>query len=177
MSAESGAVADPAGRRHAVLDSPVGPLTVVAAADGLIGVYFEGHLRLPDAAGFGPRAESADDPTLTAAADQLAGYFAGTRTAFDLPLAPVGNPFQRRVWDLLRQIPYGQTRSYGQLARRLGDVGLARAVGSANGANPLSIVVPCHRVVGTDGTLTGYAGGVARKRLLLDLEQPGSTLF
>ncbi|GAA2005972.1 methylated-DNA--[protein]-cysteine S-methyltransferase [Nakamurella flavida] len=171
MSAESG------DRRHAVLDSPVGPLTVVAGREGLTGVYFADHLRRPDTAGFGPAVDPVTDELLDRAARQLGEYFLGDRRAFDLPLAPAGAPFQRAVWDLLTGIPYGETRSYGALARRLGDVGLARAVGTANGANPLSVVVPCHRVVGSDGSLTGYAGGLARKRLLLDLERPGSTLF
>lgn len=169
--------AEPGDRRHAVLDSPVGPLTVVAGREGLTGVYFADHLRRPDAAGFGPAVDPVADELLDRAVRQFGEYFAGTRRAFDLPLAPVGAPFQRAVWDLLTGIPYGETRSYGALARRLGDVGLARAVGTANGANPLSVVVPCHRVVGSDGSLTGYAGGLARKRLLLDLERPGTTLF
>lgn len=164
-------------RRHARLDSPVGRLTVVADRDALTGIFFADHLRMPDAAGFGPMVDPTDDDLLDAARRQLTEYFAGSRRAFQLPLAPVGAPFRRAVWELLTAIPYGETRSYGQLALLLGDPGLARAVGTANGANPLSIVVPCHRVVGSDGTLTGYAGGLARKRLLLDLEQPGSTLF
>lgn len=169
--------AEPGDRRHTVLDSPVGPLTVVADREGLTAVYFADHLRRPDAAGFGPVVTPVADELLDRAARQLGEYFLGARRAFDLPLAPVGAPFQRAVWDLLIAIPYGETCSYGALARRLGDVGLARAVGTANAANPLSVVVPCHRVVGSDGSLTGYAGGLARKRLLLDLERPGSTLF
>jgi methylated-DNA-[protein]-cysteine S-methyltransferase len=108
------------------------------------------------------------------ASAQLAEYFDGSRTDFDLPLAPRGNDFQRRVWALLVQIPYGQTRAYGRLATELGDPGLARAVGAANGQNPRSISVPCHRVVGAGGKLTGYAGGLDRKAYLLDLETPAS---
>lgn len=165
---------------YAVVDTPVGELTLVGGPGGenvLAAIYFPDHARRPDAAGFGPR----DDDAFPTARDQLAEYFAGVRTSFDLELAPRGNEFQRKVWQLLTTIPYGQTRSYGQLAAQLGDPGLARAVGAANGRNPLSIVVPCHRVVGHDGSLTGYAGGLARKAFLLQLEQPAGdrrpTLF
>ena len=115
--------------------------------------------------------ESAD-PVLAAAAVQLGEYFVGERTVFDLPLAPRGDDFQRKVWALLCEIPYGETRSYGQLARALGDVNLSQAVGWANGRNPISIIVPCHRVIGSDGSLVGYAGGLDRKRFLLSLEEP-----
>ena len=138
----------------------------------LTGVYFEDHRRGPSPAALGPRDD--DRPEFAAARWQLAEYFAGARTVFDLPLAPRGEPFRQRVWSLLRQIPYGETRSYGQLARELGDPALAQAVGSANGRNPLSVIVPCHRVVGADGSLTGYAGGLERKRFLLELEGAGS---
>ncbi|UCM91090.1 methylated-DNA--[protein]-cysteine S-methyltransferase [Streptomyces marincola] len=153
---------------HTVLDSPLGALTVVAADGALTGLYFEGHLRMPPAGSLGER----DERGFEDARVQLAEYFAGRRTRFDLPLAPRGNAFQQRVWELLRGIPYGETRSYGALARELGDPGLAQAVGAANGRNPVSIVVPCHRVVGADGSLTGYAGGLDRKRFLLALEEP-----
>lgn len=153
---------------HAVLDSPVGELTLVGHDDALSGVYFPEHVRRPDQQIFGAR----DDDAFPAARRQLAEYFAGTRTAFDLELEPAGNTFQHKVWAQLRQIPYGRTRTYGQLADALGDPGLARAVGAANGQNPLSIIVPCHRVVGSDGKLTGYAGGLARKAFLLELEIP-----
>jgi methylated-DNA-[protein]-cysteine S-methyltransferase len=108
---------------------------------------------------------------------QLAEYFAGTRTGFSLPLAPAGDPFDVKVWEMLGAIGYGETKSYGDLARQLGDVVLSQAVGAAIGRNPLSVVVPCHRVVGSDGRLVGYAGGLARKRWLLDLEQSDSRLF
>jgi methylated-DNA-[protein]-cysteine S-methyltransferase len=111
----------------------------------------------------------ADEP-FAAAREQLAEYFAGERRDFDLPLAPEGTPFQQRVWSALRDIPYGETRSYGELAEQIGRPGAARAVGLANGRNPISIVVPCHRVIGSDGSLTGYGGGVERKRQLLELE-------
>ena len=151
---------------HAIVPSPVGELTLVGHDGALTGVYFPEHVRRPDQESFGPR----DDAAFTIAAVQLAEYFAGTRTAFDLELAPRGNRFQRKVWAQLIEIPYGETRTYGQLATALGDPGLARAVGAANGQNPLSIIVPCHRVVGSNGKLTGYAGGLQRKAFLLELE-------
>lgn len=153
---------------HTVIDSPVGALTLLADAGALTAVYFPEHTRRPDDAEFGPR----DDAPFAEAIRQLGEYFAGKRTVFDLPLAPKGDDFKQRVWALLREIPYGQTRSYGQLAEMLGDKNLSRAVGAANGKNPLSIIVPCHRVVGADGNLVGYAGGLDRKRFLLALEEP-----
>lgn len=147
--------------------SPVGPLRLVAGADGLRAVAFAQGRRAP-AAGPAPRT---DDGAFDAVRRQLDAYFAGRLRRFDLPLHPIGTPFQQRVWDALREIPYGATVSYGDLAARLGTTGAARAVGLANGRNPLAIVVPCHRVVGSDGRLTGYAGGLARKEYLLGLEQ------
>ncbi len=162
---------------YTVVDSPVGALTLVGDGDALSALYFPEHARRPGEDTFGPR----DDGAFAPARRQLAEYFAGERTSFDLRLAPRGNDFQRKVWRLLTAIPYGRTRTYGQLAAELGDPGLARAVGAANGRNPISIVVPCHRVVGHDGALTGYAGGLARKAYLLELEQPAAarpvTLF
>lgn len=152
--------------RHTVMDSPLGALTLVGDGEALTGIYFEGHLRGPSPDALGPR----DPAGFEEAERQLQEYFAGERQSFDLPLAPRGEPFQQRVWRLLRQIPYGETRSYGRLAHELGSPGLAQAVGAANGRNPLSVVVPCHRVVGADGSLTGYAGGLERKRRLLELE-------
>lgn len=152
-----------------MVPSPIGPLTLVVADDGhLVGLYTEGHPRYPSPEGLGPRVPGA----LPAAVDQLAEYFAGERTAFDLPLRPVGDAFSTRVWKLVRAIAHGRTRSYGDLARELGEPRLAQAVGAANARNPLLVVVPCHRVVGADGALVGYAGGLHRKRYLLDLEQP-----
>ncbi|HWM38155.1 MAG TPA: methylated-DNA--[protein]-cysteine S-methyltransferase [Streptomyces sp.] len=153
--------------RHTVLDSPLGALTLVAEDDALIGVYFEGHQRGPSPEALGPREEAGFEQ----ARQQLEEYFDGQRRHFDLPLAARGDSFQQRVWKLLEQIPYGETRTYGQLAREMGDPALAQAVGAANGRNPLSVIVPCHRVVGADGKLTGYAGGLERKRFLLDLEE------
>ena len=130
--------------------------------------------------GFGtPSTPSGDARATAAAAIQLEQYFAGERTEFDLPLAPEGTPFQQRVWAELVRIPFAETRSYGQLAQQLGSPGGSRAVGLANGRNPIGIIVPCHRVVGAAGSLTGYGGGLERKRLLLDLESrvAGHQLF
>lgn len=161
---------------HTTIASPIGALTLVGdvrsdGATALRAVYMEDHRHAPSPESFGDR----DDDAFTDAAAQLAEYFAGTRTTFDLPLDPRGNDFQKRVWAKLRAIPYGETRSYGELARELGDPNLSRAVGTANGRNPISIIVPCHRVVGSDGSLTGYAGGLDRKRFLLALERPVET--
>lgn len=154
--------------RHTVVESPVGPLTLVGDGAALIGLYFDGHLRTPRVTDLGPRADDGFETTR----HQLSEYFAGTRREFDLELAPRGSAFEKQVWALLTKIPYGETRTYGQLAAELGDPGAAQAVGNANGWNPISVIVPCHRVVGTSGGLTGYAGGLARKRLLLSLEEP-----
>jgi methylated-DNA-[protein]-cysteine S-methyltransferase len=150
---------------HTVVGSPVGPLLLVSAhGSGLSGLYFAQHRHRPTDLG----TESATP--FAAAREQLAEYFAGRRLAFDLELEPIGTPFQRRVWDGLAGIGYGRTESYGQLARRIGAPAAVRAVGLANGRNPLSIVVACHRVVGSSGRLTGYAGGLDAKRWLLDHE-------
>lgn len=151
---------------HTTIGSPLGELTLVASDGLLAAVYFAEHRRRPDPMEFGPRVTTGFE----AAIEQLGEYFRRDRTRFDLVLAPRGSEFQRRVWELLRRIPYGETRSYGQLAAELGDPRLARMVGAANGRNPLSVIVPCHRVVGADGALVGYAGGLERKRFLLDLE-------
>ena len=153
--------------RHTVTGSPVGPLTLVADGTALIGLYFDDHRRRPRLTDRGPRADDGFD----AVTRQLQEYFAGTRREFDLELAPRGSAFEQQVWALLTKIPYGETRSYGQLAAGLGDPGGAQAVGNANGWNPISIIVPCHRVVGSGGGLTGYAGGLPRKRFLLSLEE------
>jgi len=154
-------------RTHNILDSPLGELTLVASDGVLSGLYMVAHRRRPSD-DLGART----DAGFEAAAEQLAEYFAGTRTGFELETAAEGNGFQRRVWQQLAGIPYGETRSYGELASALGDRALAQAVGSANGRNPLSIIVPCHRVVGADGSLVGYAGGLERKEFLLQLENP-----
>ena len=155
---------------HTTIDSPLGELTLVADGEALAGLYFARQWYRPDPATFGAFVPATG--VLAEAGRQLTGYFTGDRTAFDLPLAPRGDAFQRRVWDLVARIPYGRTRTYGTLARELGDPALAQRVGGAVGRNPLAIIVPCHRVVGADGRLTGYAGGLDRKRRLLDLESP-----
>ncbi|MBD0293343.1 MAG: methylated-DNA--[protein]-cysteine S-methyltransferase [Jiangellaceae bacterium] len=144
------------------IDSPLGPLLVIADDDGITGLHMTDRPASPGSSG---------DPTRFAAARrQLAEYFAGDRTEFDLPLHPVGTPFQLRVWAALRTIPYGEIRSYGEIAAQIGSPGAARAVGLANGRNPIAVIVPCHRVIGASGALTGYGGGLPRKQLLLDLE-------
>jgi methylated-DNA-[protein]-cysteine S-methyltransferase len=147
--------------------SPVGELTLVAGDGGLTGVYFPRHWYRPDPATFGRPAQAGFGEVRC----QLAEYFAGERQSFDLRLDARGDEFQRRVWELIGRIPYGRTVTYGDLARELGGQVLAKEVGAAVGRNPLSVIVPCHRVVGRDGRLTGYAGGLARKRFLLDLEE------
>jgi len=165
---------------HTTFDTPIGELTLVATDGVLSGVYFPGHWTRPDPGTFGERvADGFDD-----AERQLGEYFAGERSTFTVSSVRVGDGFQRRVWDLLTEIPYGQTTTYGELARELGDAKLARAVGRAVGHNPLSVIVPCHRVLGKDGGLTGYAGGLERKRFLLELEaalparrEPAPSLF
>jgi methylated-DNA-[protein]-cysteine S-methyltransferase len=159
---------------HVIIDSPIGPLTLVAADGMLIGLYLDaprsGSARhQPGADVLGAPADPASEP-FSAAAEQLAAYFGGRLTDFTLPLAPAGTPFQRRVWAGLQAIPYGETWSYGQLASKIGNPAAVRAVGLANGRNPIAVVIPCHRVIGSDGSLTGYGGGLDRKRFLLDLE-------
>ncbi|UCR90505.1 methylated-DNA--[protein]-cysteine S-methyltransferase [Mycetocola spongiae] len=156
------------------MDSPVGELTLVARGEALAAVYFDGHIRRPSAAECGPVVDGTRDPLLARTRAQLNEYFAGERTAFDLPLDPVGEEFAVRVWMLLREIPYGSTTRYGALAEHLGGRSYAQAVGGAVGRNPLSIIVPCHRVLGSDGTLTGFAGGTTRKAFLLELEESDS---
>ncbi|MHB1862698.1 MAG: methylated-DNA--[protein]-cysteine S-methyltransferase [Gemmatimonadaceae bacterium] len=162
--------------RFLTMPSPVGVLTLAASAAGLVGVYFERHQHgpppheqsrwVPDRGQSNP-----ESVVLARARDQLNAYFDGTLTRFDLPLAAEGTPFQRQVWDALRRIPFGSTMSYGALARALGRPTATRAVGAANGRNPISIVVPCHRVIGADGSLTGFGGGMERKRWLLEHER------
>ncbi|MHA6761239.1 methylated-DNA--[protein]-cysteine S-methyltransferase [Streptacidiphilus sp. PAMC 29251] len=160
--------------RHALVDTVLGAVTVVASDQAVVGLYFSHHWYLPPADSIGPRVEVQGDALLEAVRTQLTEYLAGDRTAFDLPTATQGNPLQERVWAMLREIPYGETTTYGELAERLGDKALAQAVGQANGHNPISIIVPCHRVVGKNGKLTGYAGGLERKQFLLELEEPES---
>ena len=143
--------------------TPLGDLLLVAADGALVRAHFP-PFEQPEVP------PSPGEPVLVEAARQLTEHFAGLRTDFDLPLAPPGTPFQRRVWDELRRIPYGTTTTYGELAARLGDPKCVRAVGLANGRNPIAVVVPCHRVIGSDGKLRGYAAGVGRKQRLLALE-------
>lgn len=161
---------DPAGpphRVHTVMDSPIGPLTLAAADGALTGLHLLERRHPPDPDIFG----EPDPAPFTEAVDQLRAYFAGQRTEFDLPLAPAGTPFQQRVWAALRAIPFGQTVSYGQLADRIGRPTAARAVGAANGRNPISIIVPCHRLVSSTGGLISYGGGLERKAWLLAHER------
>ena len=183
-------------RSHTVVDSPVGPITLLATDGKLTGLYMS-ERRYPPAAEqlgteesgaersgaerFGAERSGAERSGAEqfgapagspfAAAAQLSDYFAGRLTSFDLPVTMTGTAFQRLVWSALREIPYGTTVSYGELAARIGRPSAARAVGLANGRNPISIIVPCHRVVGSDGSLTGYGGGLERKRYLLALER------
>jgi methylated-DNA-[protein]-cysteine S-methyltransferase len=160
-------------RCHTVLDSPLGPLTVVVEDDQLVGLYVEQGLAkaLERSATLGTPSDPEDVPLLQAVADQLAAYFRGELTEFDLPVAAAGTPFQQRVWEALQRIPYGETWSYGRLATEIGNPAASRAVGAANGRNPVSIVVPCHRVIGSTGRLTGYAGGLTTKEQLLAHER------
>ncbi|MEU1513489.1 methylated-DNA--[protein]-cysteine S-methyltransferase [Streptomyces sp. NPDC005811] len=159
-------------KKHTVIDSPYGPLTLVADDGVLCGLYMTGQRHRPPEESFGPR----DDTLFGAAEEQLEAYFEGGLKEFTLQLRMAGTPFQREVWDQLRGIPYGETRSYGELAEALGNPGASRAVGLANGKNPIGIIVPCHRVVGANGGLTGYGGGLDRKQRLLDFES-GTALF
>lgn len=152
---------------HTVLATRLGELTVVQQDGALTGLYFPGHWPRPARSAFGPRTSGEGFADI---ARQLDDYLSGDRTAFDLPARARGSEFDRRVWDLINAIPYGQTATYGDLARRLGPGTDPRDVGAAVGRNPLCIVIPCHRVIGSTGKLTGYAGGLARKRALLDIE-------
>lgn len=148
------------------LESPLGPLLLTAGNDGLSGLYPTGHCRTPIVT----KSWTHDPGRFDSARAQLEEYFDRRRVVFDLELAPRGTPFQQEVWDHLRAIPYGQTVSYGELARRIGRPTASRAVGAANARNPISIIVPCHRVIGSNGEPTGYAAGVGTKLTLLELE-------
>jgi methylated-DNA-[protein]-cysteine S-methyltransferase len=152
--------------------SPVGTLTLVASDQGLAAILWE-HDR-PGRVRLNIEAEDDRHPVLLEAERQLEEYFAGQRTRFTLPLDLSGTPFQRQVWRALLTIPFGETRSYAQIARQIGKPGAARAVGAANGRNPVSIVAPCHRVIGSTGALTGFGGGLDVKARLLALEGAGS---
>ncbi|MFJ6854525.1 methylated-DNA--[protein]-cysteine S-methyltransferase [Streptomyces sp. NPDC091271] len=154
-------------RQHAVVDSPYGALTLVATDGVLSGLYMTGQRHRPPEETFGVPDARPFDETVR----QLHAYFAGELKEFDLPLRLHGTDFQRGVWSELVRIPYGETRSYGELADRLGKPGASRAVGLANGRNPVGIIVPCHRVIGASGSLTGYGGGLDRKQRLLAFER------
>lgn len=156
---------------HTRIPTPLGELLLVAESGALTGLYFPDHRYPPAADSIGA---DGSDPVFNDAAHQLAEYFAGERTDFDLPLAPRGDEFSQAVWAILCAIPFGETTSYGAIARELGNPALAQRVGQAVGHNPISIIVPCHRVLGADGSLTGFAGGLERKRFLLELEEPVS---
>jgi methylated-DNA-[protein]-cysteine S-methyltransferase len=155
---------------YSTVSSPIGELMLCGDDESLTALHLPGHWAKP-AAGW-----RRDDARFAAVARQLDEYFAGERTTFDVPLRMQGGPFEREVWAELVQIPYGETASYGEIARRVGKPHASRAVGAANGRNPIAIIVPCHRVIGSDGTLTGYGGGLERKRALLDLEAGRATL-
>ncbi|MFI2733937.1 methylated-DNA--[protein]-cysteine S-methyltransferase [Streptomyces sp. NPDC018711] len=152
--------------RHTVVDSPYEPLTLVAVDGVLSRLHMTGQRHRPPEETFG----EPDPRPFGEAIRQLDAYFAGELTEFDLPLHLIGTPFQLRVWEQLVRIPYGETRTYGELAEELGSPGASRAVGLANGKNPVGIIVPCHRVIGAGGGLTGYGGGLDRKQRLLAFE-------
>jgi methylated-DNA-[protein]-cysteine S-methyltransferase len=151
------------------MPSPLGDVLLVADNHALCGIYFHDQKYFPrvDAAW----TEEARLPVLRVARRQIDEYFAGSRACFDVPLGPIGTPFQRAIWKAIAEVPCGETRTYAELAMRVGHSGSARAAGAATGRNPLSIIVPCHRIVGSDGSLTGYAGGLDRKKRLLALER------
>jgi methylated-DNA-[protein]-cysteine S-methyltransferase len=149
---------------YTTVDSPIGALLLISDGEALTGLYMEPH---------GDQAGGAvhDEAPLAGPVEQLRAYFAGELTSWDVPLKPAGTEFQRRVWAELAHIPYGHTTSYGEIATTLGNPTASRAVGLANGRNPISVILPCHRVIGADGSLTGYGGGLPRKRWLLDHER------
>jgi methylated-DNA-[protein]-cysteine S-methyltransferase len=152
--------------RFSTMDSPIGPLTLAGTGSTLTHLRMAGQAHEPDRADWVP-----SDGAFADVAEQLEAYFAGALTEFDVEVTLIGTEFQRRVWAALRTIPYGETRSYGQIAEQIGSPGASRAVGLANGRNPIGIIVPCHRVIGSTGGLTGYGGGVDRKQTLLALEK------
>jgi methylated-DNA-[protein]-cysteine S-methyltransferase len=168
LEATGGSTTREAVRRHAIVPTELGDLTLVADASSLVGVYFPDHRPAPATDGFGEGVDPVGDPVLEEAAAQVVDYLTGRRTTFDLPLALVGSERARQVWDLIAAVPRGETTSYAALGRTVG-VG-PRAAGQFVARNPLCVIVPCHRVVASDGRLTGYAGGIDRKRQLLELE-------
>lgn len=152
--------------RFSTMDSPIGPLTLAGTGSVLTHLRMAGQTNEPDRSDW-----VRDDGAFADVAAQLEAYFAGSLTEFDVEVKLIGTEFQQRVWAALQRIPYGETRSYGQIAEQIGSPGASRAVGLANGRNPIGIIVPCHRVIGAGGSMTGYAGGLDRKRLLVDLEK------
>ena len=152
--------------QYRIVDSPVGPLTLAGSGSTLMHLRMVDQTHEPDRSGWEPAGPDAFADVVA----QLEAYFAGELIAFDIDLELTGTEFQRRVWAALQTIPYGETRSYGQIAEQIGSPAASRAVGMANGRNPIGIIVPCHRVIGSSGGLTGYGGGIERKRTLLDLE-------
>ncbi|MCX5193488.1 methylated-DNA--[protein]-cysteine S-methyltransferase [Streptomyces sp. NBC_00249] len=159
-------------KQHTVVDSPYGPLTLVAADGVLCGLYMTGQRHRPAEESFGERVAATEEP-FPEVVRQLGSYFAGELTEFTVPVRLEGTAFQRSVWEQLVRIPYGQTWSYGKLAAELGKPNASRAVGLANGKNPVGIIVPCHRVIGASGSMTGYGGGIERKVRLLEFEGAG----
>ncbi|MEN4768363.1 methylated-DNA--[protein]-cysteine S-methyltransferase [Duffyella gerundensis] len=157
---------------YKITTTPVGVLTLIASDRGLAAILWQDDS--PRRVRLDPRVENADHPLLLQAEQQLQEYFAGTRQRFDLPLDFAGTEFQRKVWAALVSIPFGETRSYKQIAEQIGHPSAMRAVGAANGRNPVSIIAPCHRVIGTNGKLTGFAGGLDIKAFLLSLESGAS---
>ncbi|MDF7773714.1 methylated-DNA--[protein]-cysteine S-methyltransferase [Sphingomonas sp. AOB5] len=153
---------------HRIMPSPVGRLTLVASDKGLTAILWEGDR--PDRVPLGPTREDRDHPVLAETERQIAAYFAGELTRFTVPLDFNGTDFQKSVWAALLTIPFGETRSYAEIAHQIGRPKAVRAVGAANGRNPISIIAPCHRVIGSNGSLTGFAGGLEAKQLLLSLE-------
>ena len=158
--------------RHTMVDTTLGQITIVASEDAITGLYFRHHIRRPSQETFGHEVDVEGDALLATAVTQLHEFLDGTRHEFDLPFNAAGDAFQRTVWSMVAEIPFGEITTYGAIAERLGDKSLAYRVGQAVGANPLCVFVPCHRVVGADGKLTGYAVGLKRKQALLALEEP-----
>ena len=158
--------------QYRIIESPIGPLTLAGRGSTLMHLRMVDQTHEPDLAGWEP----ADPDAFADVVSQLDAYFAGTLRTFDVDMRSDGTEFQRRVWTALQTIPYGETRSYGQIAEHIGSPAASRAVGMANGRNPISIIVPCHRVIGSSGGLTGYGGGIERKRALLELEMNAHSL-
>jgi methylated-DNA-[protein]-cysteine S-methyltransferase len=159
-------------RRHTTLATELGDLLAVAEDEALAGLYFPRHWHPPKVDAIGPEVSATGDAVFEETRTQLDEYVRRERTTFGVPTVTHGDPFSERVWDLLMTIPYGETTTYGAIARELGNPGLAQRVGQAVGRNPVSVLIPCHRVVGADGSLTGYAGGLDRKARLLAIEEP-----